>query len=182
MQVQLHRETSIPVLLALLMLGFVLLMLMEAFSIKRKAIRRRIRCVYVLALLGYLAVYLYLTFFSRVPNGRHSFRLTPFYSLTHLYDDEGFHLKVFREAFLNIMLFVPFGSLVMALFHEHRHAVRITLLTGLACSVVTEVSQYALGMGLAETDDVIHNFLGVVVGMMGFYSAHAAACSLTGRE
>lgn len=39
-------------------------------------------------------------------------------------------------------------------------------IAGVAFSVFVEASQYYLRRGLCETDDVIHNTVGVVVGMI----------------
>ena len=39
-------------------------------------------------------------------------------------------------------------------------------IAGVAFSVFVEASQYYLRRGLCETDDVIHNTIGVVVGMI----------------
>ena len=175
MQVEWYRVASIPVLLSLLLLGFVGMLFLETMAAGKGRAVKWIRGIYGVALLGYMGIYLYLTFFSRSPNGLHRVRLVPFYSLMRLYDGEGFHLKVFREAFLNIILYVPFGSLMMAVLYGHPHTVRMTILAGLVCTLATEIAQFAFGMGLAEVDDVIHNSLGGFIGMMGFQSAHSAA-------
>ena len=39
------------------------------------------------------------------------------------------------------------------------------ILIGCLCSIATEATQYLLKMGWCETDDVIHNTLGTVIGV-----------------
>ncbi|MBR0215392.1 MAG: VanZ family protein [Clostridia bacterium] len=175
---QWYRVSSIPVLLAVLLFGMTAILLLEAASSRRAGLRRPVQWLYILALAVYFAVYLYLTFLSRKPSGQHRLRLMPFYGLMHLFEGGVFHLKIFREAFLNIILYVPFGTLTLAVFHEHPHAVRITVLSAMACTLLTEAAQYVFGMGLAETDDLIHNLLGALMGMLGFYAVHSAGSAL----
>ena len=110
---QWYRVSSIPVLLAVLLFGMTAILLLEAASSRRAGLRRPVQWLYILALAVYFAVYLYLTFLSRKPSGQHRLRLMPFYGLMHLFEGGVFHLKIFREAFLNIILYVPFGTLTL---------------------------------------------------------------------
>ena len=140
-----------------------------------------VRTVYCLALAGYLGVYLYLTFFSRVPDGQHRMRLMPFYSLTHLYGPEGLRVQVFREMILNLALYLPFGALLPGCMREGDHAYRISFCLGMGMILLTEILQYILCLGLAETDDVIHNALGLLAGIAGFHAVRRAVRAMDGR-
>ena len=173
-----YRVSSIPVLLSVLLFGLTAMLFLEAACFRRPGLRKPVQVLYMLALAGYLAVYLYLTFLSRKPGVQHRMRLMPFYGLQHLFEGNRFHLKIFREAFLNIILYIPFGILIPAVLDAHPHAVRITLLTALLCTFLTEAAQYLLGLGLAETDDILHNLLGAFLGMLGFSAVQAAGRAL----
>lgn len=65
------------------------------------------------------------------------------------------------EVLLNIALYTPIGFLFGCLYKRIVPTVLICVLL----SVITEVLQYVLHRGLCETDDVIHNSIG---GLLGF--------------
>ena len=178
-RLQWYQVSSIPVLLAMLLAGYVVMMLLEIAAEHRPGYRRVARWLYGAAFVGYSVVYLYLTFFSRVPDGLHRIRMVPFYAVMHLVDEKGFHLRIFREVVLNIALYVPFGAMTMGLVQGTAHPVRKACIVAFAVTLLTEAAQYALGLGLAEADDIINNMLGALLGIMGFISAHAVAQTLT---
>lgn len=89
--------------------------------------------------------------------------LIPFYSYYQVLN--GGSRELLRENFMNVALFFPAGLLLCeALPGKGRKLWTIGGL--LALSIVIELCQYGLGMGLAETDDVIHNTLGAVLGIL----------------
>ena len=72
----------------------------------------------------------------------------------------------------NVLLFVPIGFLLMWMGKGIRRVwakalyIVFAFIAGVAFSVFVEASQYYLRRGLCETDDVIHNTIGVVAGMI----------------
>lgn len=64
---------------------------------------------------------------------------------------------------LNVLLFYPLGYLLPVLFTKIK--LRHVILIGFFASVATELIQYLLKMGWCETDDVMHNTLGTVIGV-----------------
>jgi len=66
------------------------------------------------------------------------------------------------ENFWNIVLFVPIG-LLLSLLWKRRGTV---ILTAVLFSAFLEVSQLVTRRGLFEFDDVIHNALGAVIGVL----------------
>lgn len=75
--------------------------------------------------------------------------------------------ELIRENFMNVALFFPGGLLGCELLPARwRRGRRILFAAGgaLAISVGIELFQYGFGLGLAETDDVIHNTLGALLG------------------
>ena len=64
------------------------------------------------------------------------------------------------EVLLNIALFMPIGLLLGGMGMKLKRV----FLCGVILSGIIEVSQFVLCRGLCETDDVIHNTLGCVIG------------------
>ena len=65
------------------------------------------------------------------------------------------------EILLNIALFVPIGFLLGGMMPKGFLKV---LLTGFLLSSLIELFQLASGRGLCETNDVIHNTVGCIMG------------------
>ena len=75
------------------------------------------------------------------------------------------------EVLLNVALFVPIGFLLGGIMSKGFLKV---LFTGCLLSILIELLQLASGMGLCETNDVIHNTVGCIMG-------YAAAMELKKR-
>ena len=71
------------------------------------------------------------------------------------------HTFVRWQIFMNIFLFIPLGFLIP--FSSKRSFIQ-TLTIGLCLSITIEALQYIFALGLCETDDVIHNTLGCIIG------------------
>lgn len=88
--------------------------------------------------------------------------LTPFWNYAEVFSFRD--LLDFWEVVLNIVLFIPIGLLLGASFSKARwHNI---LLTGILLSTSIEALQYTLQKGLCETNDVIHNALGCMIGFV----------------
>lgn len=77
--------------------------------------------------------------------------------------------EVYRSLLMNVLLFVPFGlalSAVLSRSKKQRNAVWMTVLLGLAFSILVESAQYFGGLGRAETDDVLANTFGTLLGAL----------------
>lgn len=91
--------------------------------------------------------------------------LTPFYSyyaVLHSGPQE-----LYRANFMNVILFYPIGLLGYELLPKQWRRVWKTVFA--TCfpallSIGIEYAQYRFHLGLAETDDVIHNILGALLG------------------
>lgn len=127
--------------------------------------RRVWRLANGLLLLAAMAAILHATlFWSRDPGERKAL-LEPFQTLrlARLYPE------LYREMFMNILLFFPFGlGLAQLLPKRWRPGARAALTLGLgaAFSVFVEGAQYLWGLGIAETDDVLCNALGAGAGAL----------------
>ena len=65
---------------------------------------------------------------------------------------------------LNVVLFVPLGLLIKMIYPKI--SVWRIVFIGLVCSVFIEANQFLFEKGAAQSDDVMHNTLGAVIGWM----------------
>ena len=77
----------------------------------------------------------------------------------------GAHFFWFKQIFLNILLFVPFGILLPMVSKRFNNSI-IAVAAGCLFSGTIEIMQYITGRGLTEIDDVITNTIGVAVGVV----------------
>ena len=101
----------------------------------------------------YTAVILYLTVIGRRSYHGNHLQLEPFWS----YKIPG----EYRQIVYNILFFIPYGALLYLCFKKKWPVV----VTAFALSLTVEISQFVFRVGLCEIDDVIHNTLGVIIGM-----------------
>ena len=93
--------------------------------------------------------------------------LIPFYSYYTVFI--GGNKELFRSNFMNAALFYPAGLLACGGLPAHWSKIRNIILISCLFAIVSigiEYAQYHFGMGLAETDDVIHNTLGALTGTL----------------
>lgn len=119
------------------------------------------------------AVILFGTLGQRVEGGNLSEPiLAPFASYYAVLN--GGNKEIYRTNFMNVALFYPAGLLGYEMLPKLWKKVWRIALVAILLALVSagiEYSQYRFCMGLAETDDVIHNTLGTILG--------AIACSIS---
>ena len=79
----------------------------------------------------------------------------------------GGNIELLRTNFMNTVLFFPGGMLLSALLLEQRDKRKKVIRCSIfffSLSAGIETLQYFAGLGMAETDDIIHNTLGAMVG------------------
>lgn len=103
----------------------------------------------------YAAVIIYMTLLNRKAGGRR-FILTLFWSYRRFFEGEYFRSQIIN----NILLFIPLGTILSRLKPEWS-TMRILILI----SVGIEILQYLSGRGFFETDDIISNSLGGLIGL-----------------
>ena len=115
-----------------------------------------------------LAVILYATLGHRSEYGnRMEPQLIPLYSYYLVL--HGGNPEIFRSNFMNVLLFCPIGLLGCELLPRECNFPRKLLAAfagGILLGVTIEYCQYSLALGLAETDDVIHNTTGALLGAL----------------
>ena len=150
--------------LLILMLSFVLMIiaLIVVISLKREGKWKR-RCFSGILLLEYLFIVFGETVFFRPYSESRKIRIEPFWSykeVVHYYPS----LIMFWEVCLNIVLFIPIG-LLLGLISSNLQWYKICLI-GCSFSIIIEILQFIFRKGLCETDDVINNTLGTIIGLL----------------
>ena len=124
---------------------------------------RRYSWQYIVGLL--LAEYVMLIFCSTVVYRKISesvkFDYTPFWSYKAI---QGGREDILLESIMNVIAFVPVGVLLWLLFRSRK--LWQALAVGMGISVMVEMLQYVLNRGFVEFDDVFHNTLGCLIGIM----------------
>lgn len=93
--------------------------------------------------------------------------LLPFGSWINYF--KGNNAELLRTNIFNMLLFLPFGVSVYAVGYTNfslKSSFVVTATAALILSVSVELGQWFLQCGEMETDDVIHNVLGAVVGVL----------------
>lgn len=105
------------------------------------------------------------TLFMRDKSDKRYFKLIPFTAIYNLIKEP----KVINnwELIFNTLLFVPIGLLLPCVFEKCKRF-RTTLLVGFCTTLIIETIQIAAKIGVFETDDIITNTLGAVIGF-GIY-------------
>lgn len=117
-----------------------------------------------------LVVIAYITLFCRT-EGSADIVLTPF-RFIHTAKEEP---EAYRSALMNVFLFFSLGlTLSNALPQRWGRwwRIGITVIAGLLLSTGIEYTQYRFALGVAETDDVICNTLGALIGSTSLLIAH----------
>lgn len=131
------------------------------------------RIIAGVALLAYSAWMLWLLFGQRLGTGIYEqqaagINLTPFSTLRLycqlLQSDSGYLVRhAFANLTGNVVLFIPLGILLPAVFYQLRHFLKTFLLAAVLIATV-EAVQYFTQLGACDVDDLILNLLGVALG------------------
>lgn len=112
-----------------------------------------------MCILSFLLI-LKMTLFGRKMGDR-ELELLPFYTVP--YNDEAIRMML-----MNVVLFLPFGlTAPYALYKIKKqwHRWGICIVLGLGISLGIEIIQYYFRLGIAETDDVLCNTFGCILGV-----------------
>ena len=118
-----------------------------------------------------LAEYVFLIYCSTVifrtmaDDGEHNFR--PFWSYEAIKNGRP---ELLAENMMNVVVFIPIGILLGFMVQGSRLTVLkellIALIAGMGISLFIETMQYFFHRGFAETDDVMHNTVGCIIGWL----------------
>lgn len=76
---------------------------------------------------------------------------------------------LFRQDLQNVLLFCPFGFFLCALLEDFTNSKRrrnTIIVSALVLSLLIEIIQYITMIGVFETDDILHNVLGAILGCL----------------
>lgn len=144
--------------------SFLVLMMVLLLPVSSHYLRRYprlVRRINNLLLAVYLFANLYLTMLSRSADQHRRLMLEPFWSYTAALNGSALLAK---EIILNILLYIPLGYLLHYAFPRLRWWQ--VILCGFLLSGLTETVQLVFKLGLCETDDLISNTLGTVIGVV----------------
>lgn len=139
-------------MLSILCLGFVVIIVFCG-------LKRGWRKIAGLLLVEYLFLLFCSTIVFRATSEVQKYDWEPFWSYQAI--EEG-RLELLPENIMNVVVFVPVGILLGCAFCSMRWWK--ALLIGCGISVSIEALQYFFHRGFAETDDVMHNTLGGMIG------------------
>lgn len=108
----------------------------------------------------YLSFVFTITLFDRIPTTLPKYQLTLFWSYKAISYGRS---DLIAEVIANVLLFIPIGILIMFIVARKLRWLGITI--GILLSVFIEVSQLIFHRGLFEFDDIIHNSLGMLIGV-----------------
>lgn len=124
-------------------------------------------------LLEYLILFFCSTVIFRIPKQERGFELTPFWSYSAI--SNGVETMI-PETVMNVVVFIPVGLMVGLAFIGANW--RKIIIAGIGMSLLIELLQLLFKKGCCETDDVIHNTIGCVIG----YGIYSIARYLINRE
>lgn len=105
------------------------------------------------------------TIHGRFGGNNRALSLTPFITFINAKIEP----ELYRTMFMNMLLFIPLGlSLPFVLSRKIKHCVLAAIILGFLMSAGIELIQFFFHLGRCETDDVIMNTLGVMIGTTSY--------------
>jgi len=158
----LTKETPNFVLLISFILMVLAIAIIMIISKESKQTRKWVVCT---LLVEYTFLVLSETVIFRSKLGDYKINLEPLWSYKHILGESSMIMT--WEVLLNIFLFIPIG-LMIGMLSSHVQWWKVLIFSVILSSSI-EISQYIFRKGLCETDDVIHNVLGALLGY-GIYN------------
>lgn len=117
----------------------------------------------------YVLFVLFVVFADRVNTLERLLNLSLFISYKEAFLD--FSTEILLNIFFNIILFIPFGLLFSSSYNNKKQH-WLVFIIGLISIVCIEGIQYYFSLGIADVDDVINNFLGIIIGYCLYQLVH----------
>ncbi len=122
----------------------------------------------VISFFMYTCLFVSITLLSRIGTDIIETSLVPLYPyygiLTKDWNGEGFYIA--QMLIGNVILFMPLGIVFSLLFKGKKKKLSMVVFCALVISLGIEVMQYSFRLGTFEVDDLIHNTLGAVFGLL----------------
>lgn len=152
--IDLYMSVPLGLYVALLIIFFV-----GVFAFVLGSKRNRWRKICCLLLVEYLFLLFSSTVFFRQDPKLIGYEFMPFWSYKAI--QTGW-IELLFENIMNVVVFIPIGLLLGCVFQTITW--RVVLIIGLCLSISIETLQYVFKSGFSETDDVLHNILGCLLG------------------
>ena len=123
----------------------------------------------------YLSFVTTTTIVSRVPSDDVQYNFLLFWSYKAIASGES---MLIAQVIWNVVLFIPIGILLMLIL-TCKHKGKISLVVGFILSASIELVQLVSHRGLFEFDDILHNTLGIVIGIALYIIANSIVKRLT---
>lgn len=153
--IELYQEVPIEILEGLLSVFCLCSVLIVAFQ----GIRKGVSKIGGLLLMEYVFLLYCFTVFCRIYFEGRGYNFHPFWSYVAIQNGRE---ELLAENIMNVLAFTPIG-LLLGLSFRNINWWQV-LLVGSLISISVEAMQFWLKRGFAETDDVIHNTLGGLIG------------------
>lgn len=127
-----------------------------------KGFKTGLRYSAILLLVEYVFLLFCSTVIFRATGETRQYDFLPFWSYKAIQEGRA---ELLPENVMNVVVFIPIGILLGSLLRV-KGAWLITLIVGLGISVSIEALQYFFHRGFAETDDVMHNTIGCILGWL----------------
>ena len=139
------------------------------FLLKKDRVKQHMNSITTLICGGLLSLncsfIFVMTLFRRSGGVDFDFRAKPFESYYIAFAEGG--IEVLLQIIINIAMFIPIGFLLPCCFKLYEKY-RYVLITAVIASLSIELLQLIFRIGLFETDDVINNVFGAMIGL-GIY-------------
>ena len=171
--VELSTATSlwIDIPIIIICLAFILVIYWREYRRGKRTLTDQI--ILITMMTGYLVIYVYLTFIYRKPLEQRQLLSEPFGSYRHAFSLEGgLHIEHFstaRQILLNILVYVPPGCMLPALFSRIRHPYLASVGACTLLTLSTEILQWITRLGYCEVDDLINNMIGGLIGILLYH-------------
>lgn len=129
-------------------------------KLAKKKRMNAIKCVMIILLFCYLETVYVSTVLAREHMNGDLLRIHPFISWKLALSGSRFRTKQVIE---NIIMLMPIGIVLPLIYDTPQNFVK-TILFGTIFSLFIEISQYVRQVGFFETEDIINNTLGVIIG------------------
>lgn len=123
----------------------------------------------IVAVIGFVASLILIFLFTvvgRTNGSKHELSLIPFISFEYAKTQPEFY----RSIFMNILLFIPLGLTfphILSKIIKFRGLLSLSI--GFVLSILVETIQFFCSFGKCETDDVIMNTLGTLIGVTSYW-------------
>lgn len=170
----LSQISSLYIVLPFLLIIFIAAMILRDRQSRPAGFSIADKLILTGMLICYLALYAYLTLSYRQPSDQPQMNLNLFWSYGEAFRIKAGTIRIrrlglARQILLNLLVMIPIGLLLPLVYHCCRHSYLLTILTGFILSTVTETVQYFTRLGLCELDDIFHNTLGCLLGVLLFH-------------